>query len=89
MVPAEGMHKIAQINVGEPVWEKSSLLQGHWQYEITSLFTGTNNMYQVKRRYTEIELLQRLLKVYSPASVVPPVPQKTVWVTQGCAEAIR
>ena len=56
-----GMHKIASITIGEAVWHKDSMVQGHWEYEVKSQFNGTNNEYQVKRRYTEMVAFQHSL----------------------------
>jgi hypothetical protein len=62
MQNAEGMHKIDSITVAQPQWEKEGLLAtGHHKYPIKSFFNGVNNEKDVKRRYTEIAYLCKLL----------------------------
>jgi len=49
---------------------------GVWKYPIEALLTKGHNNQNVNRRYTEIETLHKLFKMYYPGCIIPKIPTK-------------
>lgn len=76
-----------QVRVKSTEWKRNKLIDGHYTYLIETKLKDKQEIYEVRRRYTEFVYLNNLLKMESPACIIPPLPPKTSMVKIKGAES--